>query len=204
MNHPDHYKTIIETGESDFRERGSKFFGYAFHAETEADIKLEIERLKKLYPTARHFCYGAVLGSEQTEERSNDAGEPSGTAGLPILNQILSAELKNVAVVIVRIFGGTKLGKPGLIAAYKASAQMAIEHAKHVSKYNRTTIQFNFEYSATGAVMQAIEQLPHSKIVSQIFLEKCSIDVAIPKSELNNALHLFDHTQEANVKHLEE
>jgi uncharacterized YigZ family protein len=204
MTHPDHYKTILKPSEGDFRERGSKFLSYAFHAESEADIKHEIERLKKLHPTARHFCYGAVLGSERTEERSNDAGEPNGTAGLPILNQILSAELKNVAVVVVRHFGGTKLGKPGLIAAYKLSTQLVLEEAEVVSLFNTSKIKFAFEYPATGPVMQAIEQMPHSKIEEQIFLESCTIVVSVPKSEVDKALHLFDHTNEVNVSHIQD
>jgi len=200
MTHPDQYNTILKPSEGDFRERGSKFLSYAFHAESEADIKQEIERLKKLHPTARHFCYGAVLGSE----RSNDAGEPNGTAGLPILNQILSAELKNVAVVVVRHFGGTKLGKPGLIAAYKISTQLALEEAKVERLFNTSKIKFYFEYPATGPVMQAVEQMPHSKIEEQIFLESCTMVVSVPKSEVDKALHLFDHTNEVTVAHIQE
>lgn len=203
MTHPDQYFTIEKPSEGDYRERGSKFLSYAFHAENEADIKAEVARLKKIHPQARHFCTGAVLGSERTEERCNDDGEPSGTAGLPILNQILSANLKNVAVVVVRYFGGTKLGKPGLIAAYKISTQLALEAAERIEKYNTDKIRFDFDYPATGAVMQAIEHLPHSKILQQIFLEKCAIEVSLPKSDIDKALHLFDHTNEVTVATIE-
>lgn len=204
MTHPDQYFTIEKPSEGDYRERGSKFLSYAFHAENEADIKAEVARLKKMHPQARHFCTGAVLGSERTEERCNDDGEPSGTAGLPILNQILSTKLKNVAVIVVRYFGGTKLGKPGLIAAYKTSAQLALEAANHAEKYNTAKVRFNFEYPATGAVMQAIEQTAHAKIEHQVFLEKCTIEVSVPKSEIANALHLFDHTHEVTVIEVED
>ena len=203
MTHPDQYSTIIRQSEGDYRERGSKFLSYAFHAENETDVKAFIDGLKKTHPTARHFCWGAVLGSEQTEERSNDWGEPSGTAGLPILNKIISFGLKNTAVVVVRYFGGSKLGKAGLIAAYKIGTQLALEANRPVIRFNTSTIQFTFEYSDMGNVMHTIDQFPHSKIKEQVFLESCVIKVELPKSEVANSLNLFDHTNEVNVEEID-
>ena len=203
MSHPDLYKTIEGTAEGDYREKGSKFLSYAFYAASEQDVKDFIEKLKKSHPTARHFCWWAVLGLENAEERANDDGEPSGTAGLPILNQIMSYELKNVAVVIVRYFGGTKLGKPGLINAYKLGTQLALDNAKLVRKYIRKTIEFKFEYPDSGAVMQAIDKMELGKIVEQEFLESCKVLVSLPKSEIDNALHLFDYTNQIQVEEID-
>lgn len=203
MIHPDLYKTIEGTASGDYREKGSKFLSYAFYAENEQDIKKHIDGLKKIHPTARHFCYGAVLGVEMPEERTNDDGEPSGTAGLPILNQLLSYELKNVLVVIVRYFGGTKLGKAGLINAYKIGTQLAIDDAKIVSKYLRQNIEINFEYPDSGTVMQAIDKMSRGKIIHQEFLESCKVILSLPKSEVADTLHLFDFNNQIQVKKVE-
>lgn len=198
MADQDNYLTLRAPSEGDYRERGSKFLAYAYPCATEEELKAHIDGLKKLHPTARHFCMGAVIGAEQPEERSNDAGEPNGTAGLPILNQILSAGLRNVCVIVVRYFGGTKLGKPGLIQAYKESALLALQAGKKVSRTVTRSIRIQFEYPESGAVMQAMDKYPGAVIEAQSFLESCEITVAVPKSSLDNALHLFDHL--ANVE----
>lgn len=199
MTHPDAYKTLMHPSEGDYRERGSKFPSYLVPCEDDETLKAHIARLKKQHPAARHVCYGAVMGIDISIERSNDDGEPNGTAGLPILNQLLSAELKNVALLVVRYFGGTKLGKPGLINAYKESAKDAIAHASLVTRFNSTEILFRFGYDATGPVMQSIEHIEHATIIEQRFDQDCEITVSIPKSELDKALHLFDHTNEVEV-----
>ena len=203
MTHPDAYKTVTSPSEGDFRDRGSKFPSYLFPCGDEIELKGYINDLRKQHPGARHVCYGAILGAENSVERSNDNGEPGGTAGLPILNQLLSAELKNVALLVVRYFGGTKLGKAGLINAYKESAKEAIDAAKLVTRQIRTGIQFRFCYDATGPVMQAIESIKHAHIKEQVYDQDCLITVSIPKSELDKALHLFDHTDEVEVSQMD-
>lgn len=195
----DTYRTIKTKSEGDYRERGSKFLSYAYPCSNEDELKQHIITLKKLHPTARHFCFGAVFGVDKDEQRSNDAGEPSGTAGLPILNQILSSGLTNVAVIVVRHFGGTKLGKPGLIQAYKLSAQLALEAAKTIQVTLTDNVTVQFGYEDTGAVMRAIEQFSGATIVHQTFEQSCTIVFSIPLSSVSNALHLFDHLPHVQV-----
>jgi len=193
MNHPDAYNTLGQPGTGDYRERGSKFFSYAYPCADEEALKAILQELKKLHPSARHFCYGAVLGTVHSEERSNDAGEPSGTAGLPILNQILSFDLKNVAVVVVRYFGGTKLGKSGLIKAYKESTQLAINQSNIKSELNRDFINIIYTYDATSSVMHQIEKHKYWRIEEQTFEAQCTIKLSVPQSEIGNALSSFDN-----------
>ena len=131
----DTYKTILKPGkETLFKERGSKFFGYAFPVKTEDEVKDYIEELKKKHHTARHFCYAWQLGKSYDSYRANDDGEPSNSAGMPIYGQLQAFDVTNVLVVSVRYFGGTKLGVGGLIQAYKTSAQLALEASKIVKR----------------------------------------------------------------------
>lgn len=199
MSRVDQYRTLVAPSQGDYRERGSKFLAHAYPCSSESELKAQIEGLKKANPSARHFCYGSVINPERPAERNSDDGEPSGTAGLPILNQILSAGLCNVSVVVVRHFGGTKLGKPGLIQAYKESARLALESAKTAERWITRNVVIRFEYPQSGAVMQAVEKFPNTKIVSQQFLESCELTVAVPKSALDNALHLFDHLPDVDI-----
>ena len=198
----DFYYTIAGINHGDYRERGSKFLATAFPCSSEEELKSAIQDLKKDHPSARHFCFGAVFGADASEQRANDDGEPSGTAGLPILNQILSAEITNTAVVVVRYFGGTKLGKPGLIQAYKEGARLALEDSKKKKIWLTEKVWIRFGYDDTGNVMRAIEQFPMAKILEQNFLQSCELTVSIPKSTVDNALHLFDHLQHVSVKHI--
>ena len=200
MNPEDRYKTIIKNGEGDFRDRGSKFPSCAFYCESDEQLKEHLQALKRKHPQARHFCYGAILGLETSEERSSDDGEPSGTAGLPILNQLQSAGLKNSAVVVVRYFGGTKLGKPGLINAYKESALDALRSAHIGERYISVLLMVDFPYDATGDVTRKIEQLDQSEIVEHVYEQRCSILFRVPKSTVNNALHLFDYSNEISIQ----
>lgn len=192
MSNDDLYHTLKARAEGDYREKGSKFLAYAFPCETEEMLKEHILALKKSHPSARHLCYAAIIGAERPEERSSDAGEPAGTAGLPILNQLLSAKLKNAAIVVVRYFGGTKLGKAGLIHAYKESARVALENASIEERLVTRAVIVHFDYPQSGAVMRFIGQIPHVVITEQEFVETCKITLAIPKSEVSNTLSLFD------------
>ena len=198
----DFYHTIASTTHGDYRERGSKFLATAFPCSSEEELKAFIQDLKKEHPSARHFCFGSVFGADASEQRANDDGEPSGTAGLPVLNQILSSDITNTAVVVVRYFGGTKLGKPGLIHAYKEGARLALEEIKKKKIWITEKLRIHFEYDDTGNVMRAIEQFPMAKILKQNFMESCELIVSVPQSTVDNALHLFDHLQHVSVEHI--
>ena len=196
----DSYKTIKAISEGDYRERGSKFLSILFSCKDDESYKERLKLIKKAHPSARHFCFGSVIGVEEQEHRSSDDGEMSGTAGLPILNQILSAEITNAAIVVVRYFGGTKLGKPGLIHAYKESARLAIEVSKPVIVPITAMLSVEFEYDDTGAITRLVEQFPDSEIVNRAFDVRCTIEFTVPKSQVDNGLHLFDHLPNVEIK----
>lgn len=192
----DAYRTIVKEGTALIRDRGSKFYAYAFGCASEEQLKQRIEALKSEFPTARHFCYGWIAPPDQEMERSNDAGEPAGTAGLPILNQIHSASLHATAVVVVRIFGGTKLGKTGLIQAYKEGAQEAIGAAVIKTRYLSEHITIHYSYDQTTAVRSVIENINHCRVIDEQFAERCTMHVAIPQSQVANALHSLQNLRD--------
>lgn len=200
VKHPDAFHTILKEGRGDFRDRGSKFPSYAMHTDSEEALKVALEQVRKDHPTARHICYAAVIGSSDAIERVNDDGEPSGTAGLPILNQIHSHNLMNTTVVVVRYFGGTKLGKSGLINAYKTSAASAIEASRIGERFNMKAIRVQFPYDLTGDVMHRLEQLNHIEIVEHIYEQECSIRFEIPESQATEALHLFNYSDAITIR----
>ena len=151
----DIYKTIEEPSEETlFKDRNSKFFGYAFPIKSEDDIKASLEILKKKHHSARHFCYAWQLGTETIRFRANDDGEPSNSAGMPIYGQIQSFELTNILIVSVRYFGGTKLGVGGLINAYRSSARLALESSIIEEKTIDVFYQLNFQYDLMSKVMR--------------------------------------------------
>ncbi len=154
----DTYFTIQNPTEGLFKDKGSKFFAYVFSIQTEEEIKTNILALKKQHPIARHFCYGFRLGADKKLFRANDDGEPSGTAGKPILNQIISADLTDVLVVVVRYFGGTLLGTSGLIRAYKAAAADALQQTTPVKKYITQSCEVTFKTEITNLVMRYLKE----------------------------------------------
>jgi len=164
MSQLDFYKTIKTPSEGEYKEKGSKFIAYAFEIESEDDFKLYIEEIKKLHFKARHHCFAYAIGPEHEKYRHNDDGEPSGTAGIPIYNQIKSFELSNIFVVVVRYFGGTKLGVPGLIRAYKSATKDAFENAEIITKYLTDRIVIKYEYQFTGDIMRIINNFDVSDI----------------------------------------
>lgn len=164
----DVYLTIKVPTEGLFKDKGSKFFGYSFPIQTEEDVKQHIAALKKQHHGARHFCYGFRLGADKKIFRANDDGEPSGTAGKPILNQILSADLTDVLVVVVRYFGGTLLGTSGLIQAYKNAAADALQHSIIITKYITQTCRVNFKTEVTNFVMRQLKEFD-AEIVEHTF-----------------------------------
>ena len=147
MTEKDTYKTIKTASNPVlFKDKNSKFFGYAFPALNEDDVKLHLEQLKKEHPSARHWCYAYQLGTETISYRANDDGEPNNSAGMPIYGQIQSFEVTNILIVVVRYFGGVKLGVGGVINAYKTTAQLALETSKIVNKTINVQYLISFDY----------------------------------------------------------
>jgi uncharacterized YigZ family protein len=199
MKHPDAYDTIEVKASAEFKDRGSKFIGVLVPCSDEDHWKSSLDQLRKEHPQARHVCSAMILDASGQLQRSNDDGEPSGSAGLPILNQLKSAELRCVALYVVRYFGGTKLGKSGLVNAYKSSAKLCIDQARIVQRMVEQELEINFHYDRTGEVMRSLDHFTEARIISQTFDQACSLRVAVPKSEAVKALHLFDHTDEVSI-----
>lgn len=196
----DTYKTISEASkEVLFKDRGSKFYGYAFPVESEDQIKIHIEQLKKNHHAARHWCYAWQLGMGYERYRANDDGEPTHSAGLPIYGQLQSFELTNTLVVVVRYFGGTKLGVGGLIQAYKTAAQRAISVAKILEKTIDISYVLKFEYEEMNKVMRIIKE-ESLTIKDQKFDMNCLIYFSIRKKEANRIFLLFENTFKVNIK----
>ncbi len=177
----DSYTTITNATEGIFRDRGSKFLAYVFPADTEEACSAFLLHCKKLHPKARHFCYAYRLKSDGSLFRANDDGEPSGTAGRPILGQIDSFGFTNVIVIVIRYFGGTKLGTSGLIAAYRNSAQDALCRAQKKKKYVEEVYRLNFDYAIMGDLMNTVKKLD-LQIVDQAFDHQAYLEIAIRKS----------------------
>lgn len=174
------YLTIAAASYGEFRDRGSKFMAYAYPIEQEQDTLQWIELQRKAHPKARHWCYAWRLGLDKNSYRANDDGEPSGTAGRPILGQIDSAGLTNVLVIVVRYFGGTLLGTSGLIQAYKESAKEALLAAQTIEKTVCINVKITFDYALMSDVMNAVKKLSLD-ILSKDFADTASITVAIPQ-----------------------
>lgn len=173
------YKTITEKSYAEFKDRGSKFHGYAFPLKTVEDVKELLQSLKKEHPKAVHHCYGYRIGTDGLQFRANDDGEPSGSAGRPILGQIDSAGLTNVLVVVVRYFGGTLLGVPGLINAYKTAAADSLTAAPVIEKNVEHRIKLEYDYSIMNEVMQVLKQ-NDATIYKQEMQLFCVLEAGIP------------------------
>ena len=180
----DSYRTISEkkTGEGYYTEKRSKFLAFSHHVETADDVKEIVAQYRKKYFDARHVCWAYMLGHERTDFRANDDGEPSSTAGKPILGQINSRELTNVLVVVIRYFGGVKLGTSGLIVAYKEAAALALEDADVEERLIEELITYSFTYVMMNDVMRIVKDL-QPRIVSQTFDNTCEITLAIRRSQ---------------------
>ena len=178
----DLYKTIDKISEGIYKEKGSKFISYAYPVSTEEEIKEKIANIKKQYYDARHHCYAYMLGHERNTFRAVDDGEPSSTAGKPILGQILSNEITNVLIVVVRYFGGTKLGVGGLINAYKSAAADALDNNEIIEKTLDAYFKIEYDYLKMNDVMKLIkdEQLD---ILSQDFGNLCKMEIRVRESE---------------------
>lgn len=188
----DVYKTLEEDSEETlFKEKGSKFFGYAFPVADEEQVKNVLLKIKKKHHSARHWCYAYKLGVDPVRFRVNDDGEPSDSAGQPIYGQILAADVTDVLVVVVRYFGGVKLGVGGLIRAYKASAQLTLETSKIVEKTIEEKLELTFQYQHMNKVMRVIKQ-KRLTVFSQELTTSCKLILSIKKSEFSQVKNAFE------------
>ncbi|WP_445712891.1 IMPACT family protein [Flavobacterium sp.] len=195
----DTYKTInLPSEEVLFKEKNSKFFGYAYPVTTEEEIKEIIEQLRKVHFSARHWCYAYQIGTEKIQYRANDDGEPNNSAGMPIYGQIQSFEVTNILIVVVRYFGGVKLGVGGLISAYKAAAQMALENASIIEKTINKHFVISFGYANMNKVMRIIKE-KNLQIISQKMEMDCEIEIAIRKKNVQNLLDTFESLYEIKL-----
>lgn len=200
MEIKDTFKTIASPStEILFKEKNSKFFGYAFPVTTEDEIKLHIDKLRKKHFGAGHFCYAFQLGTDTVYFRANDDGEPSNSAGMPIYGQIQSFGLTNVLVVVVRFFGGVKLGVGGLISAYKTASQMALEESVILEKTIDVHFQISFDYKNMNKVMRIIKE-KNLEIISQQMKESCQIIIATRKKNAEIIFDIFFNLFEIEIK----
>lgn len=204
MDIKDTYKTINKPSTKVlFKDRNSKFFGYAFPVLNEDDVKTHIESLKKEHHTARHWCYAYQIGTTEKsiQFRANDDGEPNNSAGMPIYGQIQSFEVTNVLIVVVRYFGGTKLGVGGLINAYKTAAQMALEATKIITKTINIQYVVSFEYKNMNTVMRVIKER-NLNVVNQQLELSCEITISVRLKEAQTVYDVFKNIYEVNIKEL--
>lgn len=178
----DEYKTISATSEGYYTEKRSKFLAFAHHVENVDEVKQLLADYRKKYYDARHVCYAYMLGADRETFRANDDGEPSSTAGKPILGQINSNELTDILIVVVRYYGGVNLGTSGLIVAYREAAADALAHAKVETRQVEEEIDYTFTYPQMNDVMRIVKDM-NPRILSQIYDNTCVIRLAIRKSE---------------------
>lgn len=178
----DEYKTVKGTSEGFYSEKRSKFLAFAHHVETLDEVKELLARYRKEYYDARHVCYAYMLGAEREDFRANDDGEPSSTAGKPILGQINSNELTDILIVVVRYYGGVNLGTSGLIVAYREAASDAIAHAETETRQVEETVVYDFPYVMMNDVMRVVKEM-QPRIVGQTYDNTCQIRLSIRKSE---------------------
>ncbi len=209
MEIKDTYNTIAQaTEEILFKEKSSKFYGYAYPIESEEEVKPIIDQLRKLHPHAVHYCYAYQIGAEKINYRANDDGEPSNTAGAPIYGQIQSFGLTNVLLVVVRIFGGIKLGVGGLITAYKTTAQMVLEEAEIIEKTIDIHFLISFDYKNMNKAMRVIKEKQLDIVTQTMELEEDSgialgkIEIKTRKKNAEIIFDIFDNLFEITIERL--
>lgn len=195
----DFYLTIEKPSSAEFKDRGSKFIAYAFPVETADDFKTQLRFLKKEHPKAVHHCFAYRIGTDGNNFRSSDDGEPSGTAGKPILGQIDSKGITNASVIVVRYWGGTLLGVPGLINAYKTAASLALQTTPVVQKQVEVVYSIEFDYTRMNEVMMIIKQFNCTVISNEMQLF-CVIKAGIPRNRLEDVLYKLTDLQNVTVK----
>ena len=179
----DYFFTISTKGSAEFKDRGSKFIALVFPIKNKEDFKLALQEVKNQHPKANHYCFAYKIGLDNTNFRSSDAGEPNGSAGKPILNAIESKNITDVLIIVVRYFGGTLLGVPGLINAYKTTASLALQTTQIIQKPVLKYFELEFDYTQTNAVMQVLKKVDAiiTENNTQLF---CKLKIAISKSKL--------------------
>ncbi|MBP8066517.1 MAG: YigZ family protein [Flavobacterium sp.] len=199
----DSYKTLASPSEEVlYKEKNSKFFGYAFPVTTEDNIKEILDDLRKQHFSARHWCYAFQLGTDKIQYRANDDGEPNNSAGMPIYGQIQSFEVTNVLVVVVRYFGGVKLGVGGLISAYRTTAQMALEVSDIIEKTIDIHYLIRFDYKNMNKVMRVIKE-KNLDIVAQKMEMSCEIEIATRKKNAEMVFDTFSNLYEVEISVIE-
>jgi uncharacterized YigZ family protein len=197
-----HYYTIEKSSVAEFKDRGSKFLAYAFPVSTADDFKKRLKELKEEHPKAAHHCFAYRLGIDKNNFRSSDDGEPSGSAGKPILGQIDSKELTNVAVVVVRYFGGTLLGVPGLINAYKTSTSLALQLTAIIQKPVLVQYELQFDYTLMNEVMMVVKRFGCVVLQNEMQLF-CRMLIGIPKENLELCLDKLNDLHGVEAKELQ-
>lgn len=195
----DTYRTIAKPAEGTFKDRGSKFIAFAYPIKSEADIKAIVNKLKAEHTKANHHCWAMRLSPDRSVFRVNDDGEPSGTAGRPILNALLSHNLTDIIIVVVRYFGGTLLGVPGLINAYKNAAEEAIKVSDIIEKVVTDVYSIRFDYALMNEVMRVVKQ-EGLEVLRQLSDERCELHVGVRKSHVERVLPLFHLLHGVEIK----
>ncbi|WP_396175295.1 IMPACT family protein [Flavobacterium sp.] len=199
MSVKDTYKTILTPSEEVlFKEKNSKFFGQAFPVSSEEDVKTILEQLKKMHFSARHWCYAYQIGIEKISFRANDDGEPNNSAGMPIYGQIQSFDVTNILVVVVRYFGGVKLGVGGLITAYKTATQLTMEACDIIEKTIDSVFVITYAYKNMNKVMRIVKE-KNILIVSKKLGENCQLKIAVRKKNAKEIFDIFSNLFEVTI-----
>lgn len=199
----DIFKTIKSASEETlFKDKNSKFYGFAFPVNNEDEVKNELEKVKKIHPNAGHHCYAYQIGVEDIIYRANDDGEPNNSAGMPIYGQIQSFDITNVLIVVVRYFGGTKLGVSGLINAYRSSAKITIESSEIIEKTVEVYFKIIFEYDMMSKVLRILKE-KNIEIIQQKLELNCEYIIAVRKKESKSILEFFKNLYKVEIKALE-
>jgi uncharacterized YigZ family protein len=199
MQLPDYFNTIETTGSAEFKDRGSRFIAVAAPVKTIADCKQKLADIKKEYPKASHYCFAYRLGLDNNQFRVSDDGEPSGSAGRPILGQMDSRGVTDILIVIVRYFGGTLLGVPGLINAYKSAAAMVLQVTPLVRRPVLVHYHLQFDYTKMNEIMTAVKQFD-CEVLKQELQLFCVMDIAIPRYRLNETLMKLNDIRDLSIE----
>lgn len=195
------YLHPTKDSESLFKDRGSKFYGYCRPVKTEEEVKKGLEQIGQIHPQARHICYAYALGPEHEKYRVNDDGEPANSAGMPIYNQIKSHEITNVLIAVVRYFGGTKLGVPGLINAYKTAAEEAIDANQIKEHFVHSYYEVSYDYTQMDAVMHLVK-INNWNVINQTFELDCKLNIEVEPNARKKFESAFAPHPEVEVRHL--
>ena len=195
------YQEIKSPTRGTYKEKGSKFIAYAFAVYSEEQVKEKLKEIAALENTARHHCYAYILHPDKSDQRANDDGEPSSTAGKPILRQILSNDLTNTLIVVARYFGGIKLGVPGLIHAYKTAAADAISQATIIKKTIQEEYEVSFKYPQMNNVMRIVKEHALEVIITDFQIE-CKLIFAVAKNKASIIVNTFQQNHELTIKYL--